>query len=212
MLPDDEKTRPAGNGTGLENDLLGGGVNTDSTPSELVHERVASDELTLADEVSDAAELTVASALLFSRSVEDAQQLLALTAVPVQNHDRVELVPAAAFSHPTAKFVVEVSTQLITDLVIPAPLTVVTYAQQHKMTLPHRQAPIAALWKLASASPVIGVAVWAAREVRSNYFRKTISAAGQRISLAAWSDPAELAELVGRELTVISEAVKAVTG
>ena len=198
MLPDEKETRPAVGGTGSK-DLLAGGVNVDDTASDLT------------DQIADAAELTVASALLLSHSVDDAKRLLALTAVPVQGHDGVELVPAAAFTHPTAKFVVEVSTQLVDDLVIPAPITVVTYAQHHRMSLPDRQTPISALSKLASASPVTGVAEWSAREVRVNHYRKVIGAAGQRISAAAWSDQAELAELVEREITAITAAVEAVT-
>ncbi|TKV61338.1 hypothetical protein FDO65_06995 [Nakamurella flava] len=198
--PENEETRPVVSGTGLENDLLAGGVEVNDTASDLT------------DQIADAAELTVASALLLSPTVDHAKRLLALAAVPVSSDDRVEWIPAAAFTHPTAKFVADVSTRLVEDLVPPAPVTVVTYAMQHKMSLPDRHTPIAALSKLAAASHVTAAADWAAREVRNNYFRRAIATAGQRISSAAWADTAEMAELVKREIAAITDAVEAVKG
>lgn len=187
MQPEVEKEiRPATGGTDSK-DLLAGGVDTNCTASAL------------ADEVCDAAELSVTAAVLSATTIDSAKRLL-------------NLVPVDAFTNPTARFVVFVATELVDDLVLPAPIAVVTHAQRHGISIPIRVTPIAALAQIAAEASVFGIAEWAAREVCNNHHRKIIAAAGQRISTAAWSDSAELAELVERQIAAITAAVEAVAG
>lgn len=179
------KARPAVNGTGLQSHR-GDGTETDSTVADL------------AGEVTDGAELVVAAGLLTARDLAAAERLLSLAP------------PAAAFLLPVARFVVAVARQLVAAQVVPSPLSVVTHALQHDVPIPVRS-PLSELSRIAADALVGGCPDWAATQVASNFHRRVIATAGQRIAAAAWADPVELAELVDRETTAARAAAKAVT-
>lgn len=152
----------------------------------------------LAAEVCDAAESVVAAGLLTARDLAAAERLIDLAPVP------------ESFRDPLARFVVSAARELVTERVVPSPLSVAQHALQRGLTVPVRP-PLAGLAQLASEALVHGCPAWAARQVAVNHHRRVIADAGRRLTAAAFADPVELAELVDRQIEVIRAAVAEVT-